>query len=41
MTFHGLDAYLRTTADDDEALRKGVREMAAKSLGIREAELAI
>ena len=41
ITFHGLDAYLRTTVDKDDALRKGVREMAAKSLGIKEAELAI
>ena len=41
ITFLGIDAYLHTLPIEDEKARRGIREMAAKSLGIKETELAI
>ena len=41
IAFFGIDAYLHGTQADSEQARCGIREIAAKTLGIKETELAI
>lgn len=41
ITFLGIDAYLRSLPFGGEEARSGIREMTAKTLGLKEAELAI
>lgn len=41
IVFLGIDAYLHHSIRKDEDLRKGIREMTAKTLGIKESVLAI
>lgn len=41
VTFFGIDAYLRSSRQFKDEERKGIREITAKTLGIRETDLAI
>lgn len=41
IAFLGIDAYLHKTLENDGQIRKGIKEIAAKTLGIKETALAI
>jgi len=41
VAFHGIDAFLHSDAGQEEDARHGIKEMAAKTLGLKETELAI
>lgn len=41
IAYLGIDAFLKKSEQDDNSLKKGIREITAKTLGVREAALLI